>query len=820
MDGSEIWWDRKDQDTRDLIGKLGGKETVTIAVSAVLPGRKVKLRALTAGISGAVVFLASPQAVRDGRRVAEVEGVLKVGGAKLLCDEVDNWKQWVSRLLAHPSHYAPLDAPDGLKQIADECPDDIHALHYRHVGHITLGERLKELATAGDVDGACRLIDALLVILRPWQEIADPEGSKALTSDGVYSFGADPFKEFEDTCARLNTELSERDPIPGSYRRVRDLWATNALGSERFLQSIVHGDLHIDNVLIGSDGGLTLIDFGATGPGHFLRDLSTLEAHLVLRGLAPAGTAVAEPHREYLAEVAPLYSSEFFLGPRPPNRPAPLHALVMRLRRYAFYSLMRFNVDYVPQYALAVLRHAVRVCGRADASFSDAQRWIAAHVATALRDSLRIEKRRLVLALGAPLDLLAAYAPLDVPDRGPAPGELHVADTAPCESGTWDALARALRSARRIEFVGIVPIQLISAILSSWDDGASSMPPPRMRYLTRPYGSETRTGRRPAPMWDKAALTGVRNIINSVAKANVSLDGFARAAEGVTTNCLVRSTGYDDRVSLHLAARITEPEALENAYVLARLSDEDGQISDWVERTLAGAEPILIREVECKPLADGSDGTSASFTSPQIVRLSPYGANTSRSGCLRPVALTILRSTGPAGLQVVLKVRSPLVDNDDFGRFSFLSARILADDVAGAASVTMAAAENADDALDALWTSVGRPDQFVLTKDVFVHAARRDVFGTTLLDLLPERFTFKGMHVLERELEDIQLGFAVLTVDLDRNEVAAARHASQLMGGAGGDLLQVIPVSDLFTGELPVNRFMQHRGDWLREHCL
>lgn len=823
MSTTNIWWEDDDQETTSLVELLGGQLAVERAVQEVLPNRQVKVRALTPGVSGAVVFLASPQSSHDGRRVSEVDGVLKVGQAQLLADEVQRYGMWVAPLLSHPSHFPPLGAPYGLEQASLDHPEHLRALHYRHVGHTTLGERLRSLLRTGDVQRANALLDALFHVLRPWQETAEPIGTKALTADGVYSFGGNPFKEFEQTCAKLNAGISEEgDLIPAGFGRVRDIWGRNALGSERFLQSIVHGDLHIDNVIVGPDDTLTLIDFGATGEGHFLRDISTLEAHLVLRAMSPSADTVDDVQRAYLAELGPLYSrGSDFLSPIPAQS-TPLQAIVSRLRRYAFYSLMRANADYVPQYFLGVLRHAIRVCTRNE-TFSDAQRWLAARVATAIRDSLKLDKRRLLVADWPPVSPGTAYAFLDdAGQRKAGPDGLDLAFTGPCGPASWDIFARVVLTAKRVDFVGTVPVQLASAILHALD--APDVPKasqPRLRYLTRPHRPGAQIGSPPVPMWEKAALSGMRNIVNRMSNTRVSLDGFAYAADGVTSNCLIRCVRADSRASLHLAARVSEPEVLDNPYVLLELQDPDDDISDWVTAAFARSEPVLIREVDCcADTVSTADETSESFRAPQVLRLSPYGATLQRSPCLRPIALTILRTAGPIGKQVVLKLRSPLTDNDDFGKLSFLSARILAEDISSAAGIQLPAAENAEDALSQLWENIGEPMPFVLGEDVFVHAARRDVFATTILDLPPERFSFKGMHVLSRQRPAIQLGFAVLTVDLDQVEVSAARQANKVMRGAAGDLLQVVPIEELFTGQHPVNRFMQNRQAWLQQHCL
>ncbi|WP_433320266.1 phosphotransferase [Micromonospora chersina] len=826
MRNVDIWWDPSDRETADLIAKLGGASVVQRAVSDVLPGRRVKLCALTQGISGSVVFLASPQRILgDGRRVSEVDGVLKLGPARLLADEMDRYDKWVSRVLAQSSHFPPLDYPPGLVEIAAITPDEVHALHYRHVGHVTFGARFHDINAAGDIDAAYRLVESLLTILRPWQEILEPIGSESLTAGGVFAFDRDPFGEFEDTCKRLNndlvipTDLLDVDQCDA----IRHLWTSDTLSSERQLRSIVHGDLHVENVLVGSGDTATLIDFGATGEGHFLRDLTTLEAHLVMRALSPPGRAVGAEQRGFVADVARLYSPDAFVDPFQDIISTPMHATVMRLRRYALCCLMRGDLSYMPQYVVGVLRHAIRVCTRRDESLTDGQRWIAAKIALQLRDALLIEGRRLLLREPLTANGAGPYAFLGPPPSPPAdPDKLHPPKLGPCTADTWLAMARLFLQARRVDLLGVAPAQLISAVLGVFaDGGAESELRPRLRYVTLPASPGEGAGEALAPNWN-AALIGMRNVVRSLPNDRSSIVGSASLPSGVTTNCLVRIVGPDDLSTLYLVSQVASPGVVDSPYVLAELADADGQILDVIEKVTARAEPIIMREVDCLPMAEVPSEALPNLIPPTAFRLTNYGDTAPRSRSMLPVAVTILRGAKrPGGRQVLVKVRSPLWDIDDFGRLSFLSARILADDVARAHGKITPVAEDDEDAFDALWESVGAPDPFLLTEEVFVEAAMRDVYQTTLLDLPRDRFTSRGFHVFDREDGRIQLGFTVFTVDLTKNELSDARRACQSMNGtSGGDLLRIMRVDDLLSGRHQVNRIMRDRRDWLLKHCL
>ncbi len=72
-------------------------------------------------------------------------------------------------------------------------------------------------------------------------------------------------------------------------------------------QSTVHGDLNLENVLIGLGGFVWLIDFAATRDGHPLFDFAHLEADVIAHVIAPQ---IANP-RDYLnlADSAPQFEA-------------------------------------------------------------------------------------------------------------------------------------------------------------------------------------------------------------------------------------------------------------------------------------------------------------------------------------------------------------------------------------------------------------------------------------------------------------------------------------------------------------------------------
>ena len=102
----------------------------------------------------------------------------------------------------------------------------------------------------------------------------------------------------------------DRLGLPDPFLRLNDLLATTLAGT----QSIIHGDLNLENVLVGPGGFVWLIDFARTGEGHPLSDFAHLETEIITqviapRGLEPAGylarlQAASDPLLEEVHSIA------------------------------------------------------------------------------------------------------------------------------------------------------------------------------------------------------------------------------------------------------------------------------------------------------------------------------------------------------------------------------------------------------------------------------------------------------------------------------------------------------------------------------------
>ena len=128
--------------------------------------------------------------------------------------------------------------------------------------------------------------------------------------------------------------------------------------------SIIHGDLHLFNVIVDSDHKPWLIDFGRVAEGHAIFDFIELETHLRHIVLTEAETAfsLAELVDFERRLIAATIRSE---SPSPPPNPELIKAFVViqGIRAFAADYLARrddFQGEYFPAlflYSLSTLKH-------------------------------------------------------------------------------------------------------------------------------------------------------------------------------------------------------------------------------------------------------------------------------------------------------------------------------------------------------------------------------------------------------------------------------------------------------------------------------
>ncbi|NJM40466.1 MAG: phosphotransferase [Anaerolineae bacterium] len=88
------------------------------------------------------------------------------------------------------------------------------------------------------------------------------------------------------------------DPLQNLHARLNESVAGT--------QSTIHGDLNLENGLVGPGGLIWLIDFAETRDGHALYDFAHLEAEILAHVIAPRVATTSEFVRVLQSEANPL----------------------------------------------------------------------------------------------------------------------------------------------------------------------------------------------------------------------------------------------------------------------------------------------------------------------------------------------------------------------------------------------------------------------------------------------------------------------------------------------------------------------------------
>lgn len=256
-------------------------------------------------------------------------------------------------------------------------------------------------------------------------------------------------------------------------------------------------------------------------------------------------------------------------------------------------------------------------------------------------------------------------------------------------------------------------------------------------------------------------------------------------------------------------------------------------IADSIRGWADGASDFLTRQVDCEPvdpriadvgnelLASGTPTTDPELWKLPVRSLEPYGATPKHGTCL-PVAICVVRSRSAGHPVVLLKRRTHMTANDDFGKLSLLSARVLEEDVAVALGVVPFLDRDSTGAIDGMWMAANDPaSALTLSREAFIHAGQRELFYSTGLDIPENRFRLRGFRVVDRENTHEQLFFCIFEVILYRREPDELGLAIQWNLGDLRMLSQV-GESALYSGtyDEELNRLLLRAREWLVTHVF
>ncbi|MGW2635583.1 hypothetical protein [Streptomyces sp. NPDC001348] len=407
-------------------------------------------------------------------------------------------------------------------------------------------------------------------------------------------------------------------------------------------------------------------------------------------------------------------------------------------------------------------------------------------------------------------------------------------------------LGQALREASEVTVCGVASREFITAIqgVVSSQGAPSELPWDVFRYVT------------PAPALILANRWNVRlgPVVQQWQSAVTALRNSVQQWQKTPNESGARDTGFHllsmDLLYLQMSLLVKQRETgrqrvwaavgppsasgIEEYESYEEGMPEFAQIAANIREWADGASDFLTRQVDCTPVepnvAEVGNGLLAAGTPPTdqklwqlpIRSLEPYGATARQHRTCLPVTICVVRSRSATGPVVLLKRRSHMTANDDFGKLSLLSARVLEEDVAVALGVVPYLDRESEQAIDAMWIEANAPSAgLTLSREAFIHAGQRELFYSTGLDIPENRFRLRGFQVMERENTDEQLFFCIFEVVLYRRDPDELGLAIQWNLGDSRVLSQV-GESALYSGmyDSELNRLLLRGREWLNAHVF
>ncbi len=326
--------------------RLAGEEAALLRTLFRRYARLVLESEFLSGYSGARTFLAQPLQP-DGR--ADAHTIIKIGEAQAMSQEFGNYERYVkntlppvtariqqppvsvrgSRLAAIQYTFigTPKEPPLSLRQalLARPDPDLLHRLFETFGPNWWMQRRPYTFRLALEYDrvlptylvvapaggrgqaldgrsapGALDLKTGDLVSLHNFPVIERRADGQSLSLLGVAQPGEPPLRVrwlgLQNPNGAVGRVVAARSDLLQGWVKGFDLFGlpeplqalpaalkTPVMGS----QSTIHGDLNLENVLVGPGGFVWLIDFAMTRDGHTLFDFAHLGASLVAQVIAP-----------------------------------------------------------------------------------------------------------------------------------------------------------------------------------------------------------------------------------------------------------------------------------------------------------------------------------------------------------------------------------------------------------------------------------------------------------------------------------------------------------------------------------------------------
>ena len=310
------------------------------------------------GFGGARVFLVLPvraNGVRDARVVT------KIGPADSLRREFDNYQNYAGRAM-----------PFTTAQVKEPCVQDGQAaLNYVFVGDADLGKplSLEDYYHTHSSEEVIRTLENLFgKALGPtWYGQSQPLTCRFQDEYGRH---LPPHQELEEIVQKVFPQAVSSDGsrvtipgVSGTFPNPLSVYPGLLDNILKGRKSFVHGDLHLQNVLVDESGKGWLIDFAKVRERHNLFDFIKLEVYIRIRALAKEHGAFSLS--EYVQFEQALNNAALGQSVKVPSNPKLKfgYQVIWAVRELAGNYLADrrgFKQEYLPAlflYALAMMKY-------------------------------------------------------------------------------------------------------------------------------------------------------------------------------------------------------------------------------------------------------------------------------------------------------------------------------------------------------------------------------------------------------------------------------------------------------------------------------
>jgi hypothetical protein len=390
-------------------------------------------------------------------------------------------------------------------------------------------------------------------------------------------------------------------------------------------------------------------------------------------------------------------------------------------------------------------------------------------------------------------------------------------------------LAYLLANAQEIDIIGIAPHPLVEAIwrVAPGIDGEPSAALAPIRYFTPSpqivYGHMRETSLGSLLQRWNSSITAFDNLI--VTRGDVHIGPCATytayVIDDLFVDCMIRLCNKDE--STTVAGLMALPGlSSREPVVFWQFNEPPPELVEVIDRLTQSDKPLTMREVHCKPLDPvliEELATTTEYTDwpgPEIKKFVHYGSLADQDFAL-PVAVVAIRANTPTGVAVFLKKRTPLTDRGDFGVFSLLSSRVLEEDLAIGLGIDLVDEVDDYQAFEQTWINAKKPKPFNVPVPAFFRAAQRELHVSCGLTVDQMRLKFRGFQVINHEKNSQQLCFAVFDLALLRSSTLDELRIVDSWNRGGMVRVDQERLYSDVPDELPLNRLLKARKDWLTE---